>query len=108
MLPRQPVPAADVVAVHDLAENVLADNSRSLRVAPSRHSSRESSPLTFPFDTSAQHVLCCSQADLHVDFNEKVWTLVQPRYWRTRWPHKLAEGKDTDPIVPLPEMMEDE
>ena len=87
---------------------VLADNSRSLRVAPSRHSSRESSPLAFPFDTSAQHVLCCSQADLHVDFNEKVWTLVQPRYWRTRWPHKLAEGKDTDPIVPLPEMMEDE
>eukprot|EP01045_Picozoa_sp_COSAG04_P022101 COSAG04_NODE_2452_length_4097_cov_5.809405_4_plen_174_part_00 len=86
---------------------VLADNSRSLRVAPSRHSSRESSPLTFPFDISA-HVLCCSQADLHVDFNEKVWTLVQPRYWRTRWPHKLAEGKDTDPIVPLPEMMEDE
>jgi len=41
-----------------------------------------------------------------VDFNEKIWTLLQPRFWRTRWPHKSAEGKDTDPIVPLPEIME--
>ena len=54
------------------------------------------------------HFFCADipLADLHVDFNEKIWTLLQPRFWRTRWPHKSAEGKDTDPIVPLPEIME--
>jgi predicted membrane chloride channel (bestrophin family) len=43
-------------------------------------------------------------ADLHVDFNEKLNKLVAPRFWRTRWSHKSADGDERAHIIPLPEL----
>lgn len=45
-------------------------------------------------------------ADLHVDFNEKISKLVAPRFWRTRWSHKSADGDEYAPIIPVPQLEE--